>query len=233
MRPSDATFLLVGAGGLGSPLALALAATGAGRLVIVDDDVVELSNLARQILYRTEDVGRPKVEAARDALGRRGVACRVEPVRARFSEGTARALLHDADVVVDGTDDLATKFLVNDACLALRRPFVIGGVLRDVGLVFPVRPSTSDACYRCLFEAPPAGEGETCAEAGVLGATCGEVAALVARAALALATGDDPRGVLGRIWRLEGGAARAVELRPRPGCAACGDTQPFAKEAAP
>src|SRR5688572_12996228 len=154
-------------GGIGCPLALALA--GAGRLVLVDDDTVELSNLARQILYRTEDVGAPKATAARAALLRRGFRD-VEAVPARFEEDSARALLHDADVVCDGSDNLETKFFVNDACVAARRPFVIGGVLRAAGQVFPVRPGV-DACYRCLFEEPP-GDLETCADAGVLGPTC-------------------------------------------------------------
>jgi molybdopterin-synthase adenylyltransferase len=209
-------FVLVGLGGLGSPLALALAAAGAGHLVLVDDDQVDLSNLARQILYRTQDVGRPKAQAAADALRRRGFT-RVEPVAARFDAGSARALLHDADVICDGSDNLATKFLVNDACLAAGRRFVIGGVLGHAGQVFPVRPGV-DACYRCLYEAPPEVDVESCADAGVLGPTCGLVAGWQARAALALAGGPDPHGVLGKLWLLP--EARAVSLRPRPGCCA-------------
>lgn len=219
---AESTFVIVGVGGLGSPLALALAAAGAGRLVLVDDDVVDLSNLQRQVLYRTGDVGRPKALAAREALLRRGVApARIEAVRARFDEASARGLLHDADVVCDGSDNLATKFLVNDACAERGRPFVIAGVLRRSGQVFPVRPGL-DGCYRCLFEAPPAEEGLTCADAGVFGATCGEVAAWQARAALALATGDDPASILGRFWLIEDGAApRPLSIRRRAGCTAC------------
>jgi molybdopterin-synthase adenylyltransferase len=214
------TFVIVGLGGLGCPLALALAS--AGRLVLVDDDAVELSNLARQILYRTEDVGRSKVVAAADALVRRGVpASRLEAVRARFDEDTALPLLHDADVVCDGSDNLATKFLVNDACVARGRTFVIGGVLREAGQLFPVRPGI-DACYRCLFEAPP-DEAPSCGDAGVLGPTCGVVAGWQARAALALASGDDHHSVLGKLWLFDRGPApRAVRLRRRTGCAACG-----------
>ncbi len=207
-------FLLIGAGGLGCPLALELAR--AGRVVLVDDDVVELSNLARQVLFRTEDVGKPKVFAAAEALRRRGFT-HVEPVRARFDEDSARALLAGADVVCDGSDNLATKFLVNDACVATGKRFVIGGVVGHAGQVFPVRPGV-DACYRCLFEAPPDGELESCADAGVLGPTCAIVAAWQARAALALAGGADPHGVLGKLWLLPD--ERAVTLRPRPGCCA-------------
>jgi adenylyltransferase/sulfurtransferase len=215
-RAGEHAFLVVGAGGLGAPLALALHAAGAGRVVLADPDLVELSNLQRQILFRTDDVGRAKAEAARHAFVRRG-AVGVETVRARFDPDSARALIHDADVICDATDDLATKFLVNDVGLAMGRPFVIAGVLRGAGQVFPVRPGI-DACYRCLFEAPPDAELATCADAGVLGATCGEVAALQARCALALATGHDPHQVLGKVWLLSDEARRAIEIHPRPGC---------------
>jgi adenylyltransferase/sulfurtransferase len=222
----DKCFVLVGAGGLGSPLALALAGAGAGRIVLVDDDEVELSNLQRQILYRTEDVGRPKAVAAREALLRRGVApTRVESIRARFDEDSARAIAHDADVVCDGSDNLDTKFLVNDACVALRRPFVIGAVLRGSGQVFPVRPGV-DACYRCLFEDAPGDAGPTCADAGVLGAMCGVVAAWQARAAVALATGDDPAQILGRFFVFEHDARRSFAPRRRRECAACRAASP-------
>ncbi len=210
------SFLIIGAGGLGTPLAIALAGLGATRLVLVDDDVVDLSNLQRQILYRTEDVGQFKVDAAKAALARRFPAVRVEAVRTRFDEGSARALVHDADVVCDGSDNLATKFLTNDVCLAAGRPFVIGGAIRHVGQVFAVRPGQS-ACYRCLFEAPPENdELETCADAGVLGATCGLVAAWQARAAWTMAEGQEPRGVV----LVEGADERVIDVRPRPGC--CG-----------
>jgi adenylyltransferase/sulfurtransferase len=223
---AQSTFVIVGAGGLGSPLALALALAGARRVVLVDDDVVDLSNLPRQVLFRTADVGRPKVEAARAALVARGVApTRVEAVRVRFDAHSAGPLLHDATVVCDGSDDLATKFLVNDVAVARGLPAVIAGVLRDRGQVFPVRPGAGRACYRCLFEDVP-GEGDagpTCADAGVLGPRCAQVAALQARAAIALATGSDPDRIAERFWIFDDGAdaPRALTIRPRPGCAAC------------
>jgi adenylyltransferase/sulfurtransferase len=218
-RLQDSTFVIVGAGGLGSPLALALGLAGAGRLVLVDDDVVDLSNLPRQILYGTGDVGRAKVDAARAALVARGVAAeRVEAVRTRFDERSAASLLHDATVVCDGSDDLATKFFVNDVAAARGVPAVIAGVLRDRGQVFPVAPG--GACYRCLFEDLPADDGPTCADAGVLGPRCAEVAALQARAAVALATGHDPDSIAGSFWLFDDGAAspRALAVHPRPGC---------------
>jgi molybdopterin-synthase adenylyltransferase len=197
-------FVLIGVGGLGCPLALELG-LGGDRLVLIDDDVVELSNLPRQILFRTADVGRPKVEAAADALVRRGVpAARIETVAARWSGELG-------DVVCEGSDSLATKFAVNDACVAAGVPLVIGGVLRHEGQVFPVAPG--GPCYRCLFEAPP-DDVPSCADAGVLGPTCGVVAALMARCARGLAAGEAPDGV----WLVP--SLRRLELRPRPGCCA-------------
>ena len=190
--------VIVGVGGLGCPLALGLAERG-DRLVLVDFDRVELSNLARQILYRTEDVGRPKVEAAADALVRRGVpAGRIEPVMARWHPGLL------GDVVYEGSDDLATKFAVNDACVAAGVPCVIGGVLRSAGQVFHAVPG--GACYRCLFEAPPT-DAVTCAEAGVWGPMCLLVAAEMLRA--------EP-GLLLLPER------RRIHVRPRAGCCAEG-----------
>jgi adenylyltransferase/sulfurtransferase len=206
------SFVVIGAGGLGSPLALALAAAGARRLVLVDDDVVDLSNLQRQIAYRTADVGRPKVAALADAVARRFPAVRVEPVRARFELETAAALVHDADVVCDGSDDLVTKFLTNDVCVAAGRRFVIAGAIGLRGQVYPVIPGVT-ACYRCLFEAPPDDPLDTCSTAGVLGATCGLVAALQAAAAWKLAG-----GVAEGITLVEDGAARTIAVRPRAGC---------------
>lgn len=213
------TFLVVGAGGLGCPLALALALGSDARIVLCDPDVVDESNLQRQILFGTADVGRPKVSAAVDALVRRGVdRGRLEPVRARFDEGSARALFHDATVVCDGTDDPVTKFLVNDVCLAAGRRFVIAGALAHGGNVFPVLPGRGP-CYRCLFEEPPA-DAPTCADAGVLGATCGLVAAWQARAALALAAGD---ATPGQVHIIEDSTVRTIALRRRPDCDACAD----------
>ena len=188
--------VIVGVGGLGCPVALGLARRG-DRLVLVDFDRVELSNLARQLLYRTEDVGRPKVEAAADALVRRGVpAARIETVMARWGNGLL------GDIVYEGSDDLATKFAVNDACVAAGVPCVVGGVLRSAGQVFSVVPG--GACYRCLFEAPPA-DAITCAEAGVWGPMCLLVAAEMLRA--------EP----GLLLVPEG---RRIHVRRRAGCCA-------------
>jgi adenylyltransferase/sulfurtransferase len=201
------SFAVIGVGGLGTPVALALARAGAARLVLVDPDRVELSNLQRQILFTTDDVGALKVDVAAAALGRRYPDVVIE-TRAR---GFQAEDVDGVDVVIEGTDSPATKFLVNDACVAARRPAVIGGVLRDEGQIFPVMPG--GPCYRCLFEAPPTeDEAPSCAQAGVLGATCGIVAARMARAALDLSTGSveivTPAGV------------RSIDVSPRRGCCA-------------
>jgi molybdopterin/thiamine biosynthesis adenylyltransferase len=193
-----ATAVIVGVGGLGSPLALALALRGE-TVILVDHDRVELSNLPRQILYRSEDVGRPKVLAAADALVRRGVPpARIEPIMAPWHPGLR------GDVVYEGSDDLPTKFAVNDACVAAGTPCTIGGVLRHEGQVFQVLPG--GACYRCLFEAPPAeGDAPSCGDAGVLGPSCLLVAAEMLRAAPGL------------LILPEG---RRVNVRRRRGCPA-------------
>jgi len=192
------THVIVGVGGLGCPLALDLGLRGE-RIVLVDFDRVELSNLPRQILFRTEDVGRPKVEAAADALVRRGVAAaRIEPIMAVWHPGLL------GDDVFEGSDDLVTKFAVSDACVAAGVPCVVGGVLRHAGQVFGFRPGL--ACYRCLFEEPPP-DAPSCADAGVLGPMCLLVAAEMLRAAPGL------------LLLPEG---RRVTVRRRAGCAACG-----------
>jgi adenylyltransferase/sulfurtransferase len=214
------TFVIVGAGGLGCPLAMALGAAGDSRLVLLDPDVVDETNLQRQVLFRTADVGRPKVEAARDALIRRGVeASRIYALSTRFTAASAEHV-GEADVICDGSDDLGTKFLVNDVALEVGVPVVVAAALRDRGQVFPVRPGV-DACYRCLFEAPPEDAGLTCEAAGVLGATCGMVAGIAAQAALALAGRRDVAARLGRFWLVEGLEVRSFSVQRRRGCAAC------------
>jgi adenylyltransferase/sulfurtransferase len=148
---------VVGAGGLGGPALYALAAAGVGELVVWDDDVVDLSNLQRQVQFTTADVGRAKVTAVADELVRRGYPrTRVVTRRARFDAGAAAELCAGATVVIDGSDNFATKFAVNDACVGAGVPFAIGAVLRYAGQVLGVVPGRS-GCYRCLFEAPPRG----------------------------------------------------------------------------
>jgi len=216
------SFAIIGAGGLGGPIAAALAAAGA-RLTIVDFDVVDLSNLQRQVQFGTADVGRPKAPALVGALlaAHPGAdAHRFRPVVARWEPAAADALAADADVIVDGTDDPATKFAVADWAVARGRPYVIAGALRYGGNVFAGAPGA--ACYRCLFEAPP-DDAPSCADAGILGPVCALIGGLAAREALRLAAGD--RRAAGTITVVEdvrrGAAPRRVAIARRPGCPAC------------
>ena len=215
---------LIGAGGLGGPVAYALAAAGAGRLVLCDHDRVELSNLQRQVQFTTADLGRPKVDALADELVRRGMpARRIEKVAARFTAETAGDVLGGIDVAVEGSDDPPTKFALNDAAVARGVRFAIGGVERYGGQVLAAEPGRT-ACYRCLFEDPPTEEeAPSCAAAGVLGAAVAVIGGLLSRAALGLVAGE--REAAGQLWVLDDVASRTaprrVRYNPRPGCPAC------------
>jgi molybdopterin-synthase adenylyltransferase len=214
--------LVIGAGGLGCSVLPLLASAGA-PIVVLDDDVVSVSNLQRQLLFRTEDVGRPKVEAAAARLREIHPDVRIEGRAERLTPANALALVAEASVVVDGSDNFATRFLANDACVLARRPLVHGGILRFTGQVLSVVPGAG-GCYRCLFEAPPPeGTVPSCAEAGVLGALCGAVGSWMAEAALQLLEGAAPKpGLL--VYDALDGRVRRVRLGRDPKCAVCGDT---------
>ena len=220
-------FALIGAGGLGGPIAYALAAAGAAELLICDDDIVDLSNLQRQIQFTTPDVGRAKVVVIAEELIRRGYpAPHIHSIRARFTAENAPALLARVDFVLDCSDNFATKFLVNDQAIAAGLPFVISGVLRYGGQVLAVQPGVS-GCYRCLFEAPPDDE-LSCAEAGILGATVAVIAGWAAGVAIAMVDGNsaDPSGELLVFNDLRRDLVpRKVGFRRRPGCLACAATE--------
>jgi adenylyltransferase/sulfurtransferase len=210
--------LVIGAGGLGCPALFALAPR-VGTVGIVDDDVVELSNLNRQILHRTEDVARPKVQSARDAVRRRFAHANVETLRARVEPDNVDAVVRGWDVVVDGTDSFDAKFLINDACVRAGIPLVHGGVVRFTGQLMSIVPGS--ACYRCLFESPPPrGIAPSCQEAGILGAFAGVIGALMAAEALAILDGK-PK-LAGSLLVVDGleDRSRRVRVRPRAGCEA-------------
>jgi molybdopterin-synthase adenylyltransferase len=212
------TAVVLGAGGLGCPAALALAEQKLDlRLVIVDPDLVERSNLARQILYGDADVGLPKAEVAARRVGG-------EPRVTRFEPATADELLRDADVLIDGTDDFATRFFANDEAVCRGIPLVHGAALGWSGQLLTVLPGRS-ACLRCLFESPPAA-APTCAQAGVLAALCGLVGTAMARAAIALLRGVPDAGVLHR-WDARAGTERPLRLKRDPACAACGNAASY------
>jgi molybdopterin/thiamine biosynthesis adenylyltransferase len=214
--------LVVGAGALGSVVGQYLAAAGVGRLGVLDDDEVELSNLQRQILHYTPDVGLPKAASAAAKLRFLNPEVVIEEYRARLGPDNAGALVLGQDVVVDGSDTFATRYRVNDACCAASVPLVEGGALALSGMVMSIRPGAS-ACYRCAFpRAPLPGTAPTCAEAGVLGPVAGVVGALQALEALKLLTGlGDP--LLDRFLEIDGASSRLTEVATerRRDCPAC------------
>src|SRR5687767_8423156 len=178
--------LLVGAGGLGSPAAMYLAAAGVGTLGIVDFDVVDTTNLQRQVIHGTPDVGRPKLDSARDRIGQINPHVVVVPYPVRLTSANAREIVRGYDVVIDGTDNFPTRYLVNDACVLEGRPCVYGSILRWEGQA-SVFWAEKGPCYRCLFaEPPPPGEVPSCAEAGVLGVLPGIIGCVQALEAVKL-----------------------------------------------
>lgn len=229
----DKSALVVGSGGLGGSALLTLGAAGVGRLALIDDDVVETSNLNRQPLFGEADLGTRKVEAAARRLRMLFPALEVEAHDRRFDAGNALDLVRSCQVALDGSDNFPTKFLANDAALAAGRPLVHGGLLRYTAQILTVVPGET-GCLRCLFEEPPPpGSVPTCAEAGVLGALAGLAGALMAGEALRLLSGA-PGSYAGRLMVLEARPARTrtVVVRRRAGCPACEGKQPLGSGAA-
>ena len=224
-RLKSARGLVVGAGGLGSPVALDLAAAGVGTLGLVDFDEVDATNLQRQILHGESDVGRLKLDSARDRLAETNPHVQVVAHDARLSSGNALSLLADYDVVVDGTDNFPTRYLVNDACVMLGKSNVYGSVHRWEGQV-SVFATEGGPCYRCLFrEPPPPGLVPNCAEGGVLGVVPGVVGSLQALETVKLILG---RGspLAGRLLIFDGLDLewREISIRRDPACPVCGDS---------
>ncbi len=214
--------LVIGAGGLGSPIALYLAAAGVGTIGIIDPDVVDLSNLQRQILHGTADVGRLKVDSAEDALNGLNTDVSVVTYGHRLSAENAREIVGNYDFIVEGTDNFPSKFLVNDVCVFLEKPFSQGGILRFQGQTMTHVPGT--ACYRCVYEsAPPAGSVPTCSEAGVFGAIAGMLGTIQAAEALKylVGVGDTLTNRLLFFDALDMGF-RTVNLKRNPDCPICG-----------
>jgi len=224
--------LLIGAGGLGSPAAFYLAAAGVGTLGVVDHDVIERSNLQRQILHTDARVGSFKVDSARQTLEALNPSIDVKPIRTRLSGGNVEDVLRGYDVVVDGSDNFPTRYLVNDACVKLGVPNVHGSVYRFEGqatVFWPTYAKRRGPCYRCLYpEPPPADLAPSCAEAGVLGVLPGIIGLLQAVEAIKILLGiGDP--LVGRLICYDALRARFSELRlaPDPACRYCADPARF------
>jgi adenylyltransferase/sulfurtransferase len=220
-RIRRARVLIVGAGGLGNPAALYLAAAGIGKLGLVDDDAVSLSNLQRQILFRTKDVGRPKVEAAAEALKALNPQVQIEIHPMRITPANAMELIAGYDIVADGSDNFATRFLLNDACFFARKVLVSAAVTEFEGQLATYKGyAPACPCYRCLFPAPPPpGTVANCSETGVLGAAAGVMGSLQALEVL-----KEAAGLAGKIltYKALGAEFRTARLAKDPACALCG-----------
>jgi adenylyltransferase/sulfurtransferase len=229
-RLKASSILLIGAGGLGSPLGLYLAAAGVGRLGLVDFDVVDFSNLQRQVLHGTPDVGRSKLQSARDRLQAINPEVRVDLYEARINRDNALDLIRPYDLVIDGTDNFPTRYLVNDACVLLRKPNIYGSIFRFDGQASVFVPGEGP-CYRCLYpEPPPPGEVPSCAEGGVLGILPGLIGCIQATEAVKLLLGQGSP-LVGRLLLYDALAMsfREFKIRRNPRCPICGEQPTITK----
>src|SRR5690348_9719981 len=226
-----ASVLCIGAGGLGSPIAMYLAAAGIGKMGIVDFDSVDYSNLQRQIIHTTADVGRPKAQSAKETIA--GINPNTEVVihNTAINSGNAFDLIRPYDIVVDGTDNFPTRYLTNDACVLLRKPNVYGSIFRFEGQASVFAPHLGGPCYRCLYpEPPPPGMVPSCAEGGVLGVLPGIIGCIQATEILKLALGKGS-SLVGRLLLFNALDMKFRELRLRkdPQCPLCGDNPTITK----
>ncbi|MEW6470570.1 MAG: HesA/MoeB/ThiF family protein, partial [Bacteroidota bacterium] len=220
--------LCVGAGGLGSPALLYLAAAGIGRIGLVDDDITDISNLQRQVLFREENQGAPKVKAAAVALASLNSECSIEPHHERLTAINAERLVTGYDIIIDGTDNFGSKFLINDACVKYGKPLVYGSILgfeAQVSLFWAVH----GPCYRCLYSKPPSNHIPNCAEAGVIGAIAGIAGTVQALEAIKIALGltwckeKNLEPLLGKLWMLDARSmeTKTLKLHKRNQCPVC------------
>lgn len=223
-RLRNSTVLVVGAGGLGAPVLMYLAAAGVGHLIVVDDDAVSLSNLQRQVIFGTDDIDRPKAGAAKASLARINPHVEVEPVEARLDDALATELMARADLVIDGTDNFDTRYLVNAAAVAAGKPLVSGAMSQWEGQVSLYHPAGGAPCYACVFPtAPKAGLVPTCAEAGVIGALPGVIGSIMALEAIKhiARAGETLAGSL-VIYDALWAETRKVAVKRDPACPVCG-----------
>lgn len=234
----QARVMVIGAGGLGSPVLMYLAAGGVGTIGVIDDDVVENSNLQRQVIHRDADIGRPKVQSATDAMVAQNPAVRVHPIERRLTAEIAEALFADYDLVLDGTDNFEARYLANAAAHATGRPLISGAMAQWEGQLSVFDTARGTPCYRCIFPEPPApGLAPSCSEAGVLGPLPGVLGAMMAAEAIKIVTGAGMplRGEM-LIFDALYGETRKIALARRPDCPVCGgvrDARPGAMKGDP
>lgn len=226
----NARVLIIGAGGLGSPLCIYLAAAGIGKIGILDFDNVDVTNLQRQIIYRTDDVGKSKAETAKERVLALNPQINVEVYKERISRDNALAIMKDYDVIIDGTDNFPTRYLTNDACVFLKKPNIYGSIFRFEGQATVFKPYEGP-CYRCLYpEPPPPGMVPSCAEGGVLGILPGTIAMIQATEAIKIILGKGTT-LVGRLilYNAMEMKFREVKLKRDKNCPVCGDN-PTIKE---
>ncbi|MFA3783528.1 ThiF family adenylyltransferase [Melioribacteraceae bacterium 4301-Me] len=225
----ESKILVIGAGGLGSPVLAYLAAAGIGTLGVVDSDVVDLSNLQRQIIHFTPDLDLPKVESAKNKIEQINPDVKVVAYNTRLTSNNIAEIINQYDFIIDGTDNFPTKFLINDACVMLRKPYSHAGILRFDGQTFTYTPG--NMCYRCIFkEPPPKGAVPTCSEAGILGAVAGVIGSIQAVEALKFILNKGEL-LTNRLLTFNALSTkfREIKLRKNPNCAVCGNN-PSIKE---
>ena len=227
---AQAKIFVVGAGGLGSPVALYLAAAGVGTIGLIDSDIVDISNLQRQVLHHTPDVGRSKVQSAKEKIKALNPDVNVETYETRFGQENAIDLIKPYDIVIDGVDNFPAKFLINDACYFSEKPLIHGGILRFEGRVFSIFPGQS-ACYRCIFkQPPPAGLVPSCQEAGIIGAVAGIIGTIQATEAIKIVLGIG-QPLTNRILDFDAQKTtfREIKAKRNPKCILCGENPEITK----
>ncbi|MEX0970579.1 MAG: HesA/MoeB/ThiF family protein [Paracoccaceae bacterium] len=223
-RLRRARVAVVGAGGLGAPLCLYLAGAGIGHITLIDDDSVSLSNLQRQVIFATSDIGQPKVLAAQATLAALNPGVSVQPVQARLTDEHATRLLAGHDLVLDGSDNFATRYLVNATCVTLRTPLLAAAMSQWEGQISLYSPASGAPCYACIFPEPPApGLVPNCAEAGIVGALAGVMGSMMALEAVKFIAQAGGVGLAGRLNIYDGlwGEARSLTIARRADCPVC------------
>lgn len=224
-RLAQAKVLIVGAGGLGSPVAMYLATAGIGQITLIDDDEVEITNLGRQILHGDTDVGKSKVESGKQTLNHLNPEIRIEVIRDRFKQDNAAQLVNEHDFLIDGCDNFTTKFLINDSCVLQKKAYSHAGVLSWGGQAFTYIPGSP--CYRCLFDEPPPPDAvPNCSEAGVVGPVVGMLGSIQATEAIKYLVGLKESLLLGQLLTVDAidMKFRKVQFPKNPKCRLCSDT---------